>query len=99
MTKIIIKNAKMDGLDKEKKTYLGHKWHQTCCLCPFWSQLMEGGAWECAVGSVWKSSPGTTQRLGPDWAVTDQDWKFQGPVKTINHGLAFGPSTYQKIKD
>ena len=29
-------------------TYLGHKQHQMHCLCPFSSQLMEGGAQEHA---------------------------------------------------
>ena len=32
--------------------------------------------------SVWKSSPRTRKKPGPDWTVTDQDRKFQRPIKT-----------------
>jgi hypothetical protein len=35
------------------------------------------------LNSVWKSSPGTGERPGPDWTVTSQDRKKSRPVKTV----------------
>ena len=49
--------------------------------------------------SVWKSSPGTAQRPRPNWTVTAQDRKFDGPIKTVNRGPVCGPSYFGKFQD
>jgi len=38
---------------------------------------------ECCTASVWRSSLKTGKRPRPDRTITDQDWKFSGPIKTV----------------